>query len=116
MPTVSVRKLDKDGRPTAENDCRIEAVVGNNLFEAFGDEGFHLPHGCLNGVCCACRVEVLKGHENLNFPKAQESESLKRFKENFEKKNGKDALKGREIRLSCQASIIKKAEIIISPI
>jgi ferredoxin len=116
MPTVSVRKRDEDGRPTAENEARIEAIVGENLFESLDNENYSLPHGCLNGACCACRIEVLEGHENLNFPKAKESESLTRFKANYESKHGLGSLKGKEIRLSCQTTITKKAVIVISPL
>ncbi len=113
MPTVSARKRDENGSPTTENDITVEAAIGNNLLEALDDGGLNLPRGCLSGACCACKVLIVEGGGALSTPQLKESESLEKFRANFEKKHGKDSLKGREIRLSCQTSIAKDSEIIV---
>jgi ferredoxin len=115
MAYVSVKKLDDKEQVTAEDECKVEIIVGEVLFDSFSKVEYELPHGCLNGGCCSCLVEVLVGHEHLNFPKAKESETLTKFKENYERKHGRDSLNKREVRLSCQATIIKNADIVICP-
>ncbi len=115
MSYVSVKKRNDKKEITAEDECKVEFVVGDVLFDIFEKVDYELPHGCLNGGCCSCLVEVLKGHEHLSFPKARESETLTKFKENYERKHGKDSLNMKEVRLSCQATIIKNDDIVICP-
>ena len=66
MPTVSIAGTDKDFH-VSENSI---------LYNALADQGLDLPHGCLAGSCGACRMDVIKGSENLAPPSAIEKNTL----------------------------------------
>ena len=53
---------------------------GQVMLDAALDQGIALAHGCRNGVCGACAVEVLEGAENTERPDAIEANSLMRFR------------------------------------
>jgi ferredoxin len=99
MPTVLV----KSSTPN-EADKSFEINEGETIFEGLERLGHILPHGCLAGSCGSCRVEVLKGSENLKIPGAVESDTITHLKNQL---NRADA----SIRLACRAKIIGEIEI-----
>ena len=115
MPTVSVKKLSDDGKPSSENDGQFACQVGSVLWEALDAQGHKLPHGCLSGSCTACRIEVLSGQEKLSPLGPTESSALERFEMNYKMKPNAQSLEGKTIRLSCQAKIQEDGDIEIVP-
>jgi|GEM_PF-455733 len=111
MPTVSVKKLNEDGSPSTENDTSLEYSIGENIFEFLQDHDYNLPHGCLNGACSACRVIILEGSEFISPESIREKETLKRFKENYQQKEGSKPLDGLVLRLSCQMKFLVEGNI-----
>lgn len=115
MPTVSVKKIGNNGRPTPENEGQFSCNDGAVLWEALDNQGLKLPHGCLSGSCAACRVEVISG-ENLLAPMGPtESMTIERFKTNYQRRPNAQNLEGKTIRLSCQAKIQGDGEIEVVP-
>jgi ferredoxin len=101
MPTVSVKKINPDGTVTTENEIEITTEKGTAIWTAFEAQGHKLPAGCLKGMCAACRVQVLKGAENLEQPGPTEKETLELILKN----KSPQELAGKTIRLACQAKI-----------
>lgn len=115
MPTVSVKGLSGDGSPANDTSQEVQPQVGMSLWELLNEEGITLNHGCLNGACAACRVEILEGEDFLTPMGHRETETLKRFKESHEMRFGAGSLDGKGIRLSCQAKIKKEGNISLKP-
>lgn len=57
----------------------FSVAPGQPLLEAGIDQGVDLAHGCRNGVCGACAVELTEGAEFAERPDAIEANSLERF-------------------------------------
>jgi CDP-4-dehydro-6-deoxyglucose reductase len=68
-------------RATDESTGASFAVEpGQILLDAALAGGIDLAHGCRNGVCGACAVEVLDGADHCDRPDPIESNSLQRFR------------------------------------
>ena len=89
MHTVSVTVLSD------QKDFEIDD--GSSIFDQLQDQGLELPHGCLAGACGTCKVEVLKGAENLSEPGAVEKDTLKTIYETY------NVSKDKTLRLSCRS-------------
>ena len=96
MPIVSIEGEEKT----------YEVNEKDVLFDALDNQGLKLPHGCLAGSCGACRIEIVKGKENLKAPSQIEQNTIDAIKQNFERMNGEGSLEGREVRLSCRARVL----------
>lgn len=83
------------------------------IFFALHDQGEILPHGCLAGSCGSCRLEILKGKENLSPPGAMELNTIESILEHLEKTKGKNYIEGRTLRLACRARVL--GDITIKP-
>ena len=90
MPTVS----------NIDQNISITCSKNETIFEAFDNQGHHLPHGCLSGNCCVCIVEITQGAENLSEIDPIEEMSLNRYFEKFPEK------KEMTLRLGCRANIL----------
>lgn len=114
MPTVSVKKLNPNGSvsPVTETSQDVEKDV--SLWEGLDNKGFKLPHGCLNGACGACRVEVISGESSLSPMGANESATIERYIKNSEGKPEGEKIQGKTIRLSCQAKITSEGSLVIA--
>lgn len=99
MPTVLV----KSSTPL-EADQTFEITEGETIFEGLERLGLVLPHGCLAGSCGACRIEVIKGSENLKIPGAVESDTIAHIKNQM-------AQAQITVRLACRAKVIGDIEI-----
>ena len=77
-----------------KGDREIEISDGDSIIAAAEELG--VPFGCYTGVCGACEIEIIKGHENLT--ELTEAEKIK----------GMHLKK----RLACQCKI-KKGNLII---
>jgi ferredoxin len=102
MPTVLVKPLSAN-----ENEQTFLVSQGLVLFDELEHQGFVLPHGCLAGSCGSCRIEILKGAENLSIPGAIESDTI----DNLNKQNYSGLNK--TIRLSCRAKVLGDTTITI---
>lgn len=104
MPTVSINGTTKT----------FEVNKGEVLYDALFDRGEELPHGCLSGSCGACRVEVLKGKENLQAPGPVEENTIEAIKDELTVSRGIEFIEPMEIRLSCRAKV--NGDVCIRPI
>jgi ferredoxin len=95
MPSVSI-----DGKSNKYQVSRDETI-----FEGLQKNDYELPHGCLSGGCGACRVEILKGKENLAEPVGAEKVTLGPLRDNMARIYG-DEVKNKTYRLACQAKVI----------
>ena len=100
MPTVLAKEFGPNN-----SDLQFEIKNGEVIFDAIEAQGFKLPHGCLSGSCGACRIEIIKGNENLKAPSAVESDTINFLKENLASKNNDPSYLNKNIRLSCRAII-----------
>lgn len=89
----------------------FEVNEGEILYDALYDRGEELPHGCLSGSCGACRVEVIKGAENLQEPGFIEQNTLEAIIQEYTEKFGPEKTKGKALRLSCRAKVKGDVEI-----
>lgn len=96
MPVVSFLDSNKT----------FEINEGEVLYDSLSDRGEELPHGCLSGSCGACRVEIVKGQENLQMPGVIEKDTIKSLKEEFKHTRGEDFSNNTEIRLACRAKVL----------
>lgn len=92
MPTVLVKPISPN-----EKELKFEVESGRLLYDELERQGFILPHGCLAGSCGSCRIEILKGAENLSNAGAVESDTIAHIKENYPV--------NKIIRLSCRAKV-----------
>jgi ferredoxin len=90
MPRVSIEGTAKS----------FEVKTEDIIYNALSDQGEELPHGCLAGSCGACRVEIMKGKENLLPPSLIEQNTIDAVK--LELKIDST----REMRLSCRAKVL----------
>jgi ferredoxin len=104
MPTVSIKS----------RSLTVEVSEGEILYDSLSDRGEELPHGCLSGSCGACRIEVIKGQENLSPPGVIEKNTIEALKEEFLKTKGQTFVESTEIRLACRAKVL--ADVMIEPI
>lgn len=95
MPTVSI-----EGEST---EYYIDSSTC--LHEALKQQGRVLPSGCLAGSCGACRIEIVKGAENLSPISAIEKDTIDSLKANYTRLKGASYLVGKTIRLSCRAKL-----------
>lgn len=102
MPTVLINGTTKSFQVN-ENEI---------LYDALFDRGEELPHGCLSGSCGACRVQVIKGKENLLAPGIIESNTIESVVAEFREKRGEDFIKDKIVRLSCRAKVLGDVEIL----
>jgi ferredoxin len=58
----------------------FDVAEGQVVLDAALAQGVELAHGCRNGVCGACAIEVLEGAESAERPDAIEANSLQRFR------------------------------------
>jgi ferredoxin len=96
MPIVSLLDSNKT----------FDVNDGETLYDSLSDRGEELPHGCLSGSCGACRVEIVKGHENLQMPGVIEKDTLKSLREEFKQTHGDEFGSNTEIRLACRAKVL----------
>lgn len=101
MPTVSIRGNS--------NTYRIN--IGENLLAALEQQGLKLLSGCCAGTCGVCKIEILKGDENLNIASKDELETIAFSIKNYERKHGENAAKNKKIRLACLVKIIQDGVI-----
>ncbi len=104
MPTVSISGTDKAFH-ISENSI---------LYNALADQGLDLPHGCLAGSCGACRMDVIKGIENLTPPSAIEQNTLEAIVTELTASEGSEKVAQMNIRLSCRAKV--KGDVEIKPL
>jgi len=78
----------KDGRSAPVND-------GDSIIKAC--EGFGVPFGCYQGICGACKIDIISGESNLSELTDREKEMDRDSKH----------------RLACQTKILK-GEVTIS--
>lgn len=102
MPTVLINGTNKSFQV---NEDEI-------LYDALCDRGEQLPHGCLAGSCGACRVEVIKGAENLKVPGVIENNTIESVVSEFKEKYGSEFVNGKIFRLSCRAKVTGDVEIL----
>jgi len=101
MPTVSIHG-SKQTFHVSENSI---------LYNALADQGLNLPHGCLAGSCGACRMNVVKGSENLAPPSAIEQNTLEAIADELRATLGEHEVSKMNLRLSCRAKVIGDVEI-----
>ena len=77
----------------------FDVAPGQVLLDAALEQGVELAHGCRNGVCGACAVELIEGAENGERPDAIEANSLQRFR------------LSRTTRLACRLRLTGPAKI-----
>lgn len=58
----------------------FEVAAGQVVLDGALAQGVELAHGCRNGVCGACAIEVVEGAENAERPDAIEANSIQRFR------------------------------------
>jgi ferredoxin len=104
MPRVSIQDTDKT----------FEVSSGEILYDSLFDRGYELPHGCLSGSCGACRIEIVRGKEQLTNPGVIETNTIDALKEEFLKIHGSEFVTTKEIRLSCRAKVT--GDVTIKPI
>lgn len=104
MPTVSISGTDKVFH-VSENSI---------LYNALADQGLDLPHGCLAGSCGACRMDVIKGSENLAPPSAIEKNTLESIVSELSATQGAEKVSQMNLRLSCRAKVL--GDVVIKPL
>ena len=95
MPTVSI----------VGQSITYEVKENEIIFDALERQGNELSHGCLAGSCGACRIEIIKGNENLATPSPIELNTIQAIITNMERISGKGSMDGRIVRLACRAKI-----------
>lgn len=58
----------------------FSVAPGQLVLDAALEQGVDLAHGCRNGVCGACAVDLVEGAENGERADAIETNSLQRFR------------------------------------
>lgn len=71
-------------------EFNVEIPKGENMLDGVNDKGVEVKWDCKSGVCDTCKVQVVKGMENLSPPNDAEKDML-----------GDDLIK-QGYRLSCQ--------------
>jgi ferredoxin len=95
----------------ADSDKEFTVESHEILYNALEEQGECLPHGCLSGSCGACRIVVLEGNTNLSEPKTIEQDTIDSLTGEYEAREGKDFLDGKQIRLSCRARVLGDIKI-----
>jgi len=96
MPIVSL----------SDKNLEFEVKENDILFDALDNQGEQLPHGCLAGSCGACRINVIKGAENLKMPSEIEKNTIESIRQNYERIHGPGSADDKNIRLSCRARVL----------
>ncbi|MFT6068530.1 MAG: ferredoxin [Bacteriovoracaceae bacterium] len=111
MPSVSLAPdLEKP-----EEYKTLEVELSQTLYDECERQGTPLPHGCLAGSCGSCRIEVVKGADNLKPASLIEQNTIDALKEELVERYGADFVEGKEIRLACRARLIKDGEVKFRP-
>lgn len=104
MPTVSVIKVNKDGSETGEVE-HFEVEENTTIFDSLDSQNCKLAHGCLSGSCGTCRIEILKGKDNLAPMSAVEKDTVNHITGTYVETYGQEFVEGKTLRLSCRAKI-----------
>mgnify|MGYP002623013965 CR=1 FL=1 len=91
------------------NQTIFQAENNEIIYNCLEKAGTNLPHGCLSGSCGACRINVLKGSENIEEMSAVEENTTQSILRKM-KENGTD-ISNLNIRLSCRAKVLGDIEI-----
>lgn len=105
MPTVLVHLPGSSESPNEKGPSKpieFQVNLNNILYDELDRQNLSLPHGCLAGSCGSCRIEVIKGIENLSPMGAVETDTVEHIK---------SAYPGKNVRLSCRAKILGDVEI-----
>ncbi len=97
MPIVSIAGTTKT----------FEVKEGGVLYDSLAEQGEVLPHGCLSGSCGACRIEIVRGKENLQGAGVIERNTIEAIRSDL----SLGASQQIEIRLSCRAKVIGNVAI-----
>jgi ferredoxin len=101
MPTVLVHS-DSSNANSPKNPLEYKVNLSQILYDELDRQGLQLPHGCLAGSCGSCRIQVIKGIENLSPMGVVEADTIAHLQ---------DSYKGLDIRLSCRAKVLGDVEI-----
>lgn len=105
MPTVLVHlnsSNEKETKQSAFESRTYKVNQGAILYDELERQALGLPHGCLAGSCGSCRIQVIKGIENLSPMGVIETDTVNSIK---------DLYPGKEVRLSCRAKVLGDVEI-----
>lgn len=105
MPTVLVHLPDSseslnEKEPSKPREYKVN--LSQILYDELDRQNLSLPHGCLAGSCGSCRIEVIKGIENLSPMGVVETDTIEHIK---------DSYPGKTVRLSCRAKVLGDVEI-----
>jgi ferredoxin len=78
----------------------FELTSQETIYDGFLNHGIDLPHGCLSGSCGACRIEIVKGSQNLSAPSFIEKNTIQSLKEEFHLSSDFS------LRLACRACAV----------
>jgi len=92
------------------NGKEYQVNSGETIFDAVDNHGHTLAHGCLSGSCGVCKIEILKGVENLSVASHVEQNTIDALHQADQGEN----LTGKTIRLACRAKV--QGDITIRPL
>ncbi|AUN99809.1 hypothetical protein DOM21_01730 [Bacteriovorax stolpii] len=105
MPTVLVHLPGSSESPNEKEPSKpreYKVNLSQILYDELDRQNLSLPHGCLAGSCGSCRIEVIKGIENLSPMGVVETDTIEHIKGSYP---------GKTVRLSCRAKVLGDVEI-----
>ncbi len=105
MPTVLVHLPGSSESPNEKGPSKsleYKVNLSHILYDELERQNLTLPHGCLSGSCGSCRIEVIKGIENLSPMGPVETDTVEHIKGLYP---------GKTVRLSCRAKVLGDVEI-----